>query len=179
MRARLVVRILALVFMVGSFGFTAPLAQAPAQPPSPLPAASLECPDLATALRAVANNDARLRDWPQIGRYREANRTVTGSEVGAGNSIAKNAPFSGTLLTTNDANNFAAAKPISAGFPPDRPELWPIAGTGFYYWQKLTQALLSEDVGGVSIRGSGNRRIFITPGRYVIAPMAAAAACGP
>ena len=54
--------------------------------------------------------------------------------VTSGNSLAKNAPFSGTLLTTNDANNFAAAKPISAGFPADRPQLWPIAGTGFYYW---------------------------------------------
>jgi hypothetical protein len=54
--------------------------------------------------------------------------------VTSGNSLAKNAPFSGTLLTTNDAANFAAAKPISAGFPADRPQLWPIAGTGFYYW---------------------------------------------
>jgi carboxypeptidase family protein len=54
--------------------------------------------------------------------------------VTSGNSLAKNAPFSGTLLTTNDANNYAAAKPISAGFPPDRPQLWPIQGAGFYYW---------------------------------------------
>src|SRR5262249_47261107 len=43
--------------------------------------------------------------------------------VTSGNSLAKNAPFSGTLLTTNDANNYAAAKAISAGFPPDRPQL--------------------------------------------------------
>lgn len=54
--------------------------------------------------------------------------------VTSGNSLAKNAPFSGTLITTNDAANFAAAKPISAGFPADRPSLWPIAGAGFYYW---------------------------------------------
>lgn len=54
--------------------------------------------------------------------------------VTSGNSIAKNAPYSGTLVTTNDQNNFGAAKPISAGFPADRPELWPIAGSGFYYW---------------------------------------------
>jgi Carboxypeptidase regulatory-like domain len=54
--------------------------------------------------------------------------------VTSGNSLAKNAPFSGTLVTTNDANNFAAAKPISAGFPADRPQLWPIPGSGFYYW---------------------------------------------
>jgi hypothetical protein len=37
--------------------------------------------------------------------------------VTSGNSLAKNAPFSGTFITTNDANNYAAAKPISAGFP--------------------------------------------------------------
>ena len=54
--------------------------------------------------------------------------------VTSGNSMAKNAPFSGTLVTTNDQNNFGAAKPISAGFPADRPALWPIAGSGFYYW---------------------------------------------
>lgn len=56
--------------------------------------------------------------------------------VTSGNSLAKNAPFSGTLVTTNDANNFAGALPISAGFPAERPTLWPIDGTGFYYWPK-------------------------------------------
>jgi len=54
--------------------------------------------------------------------------------VTSGNSLAKNAPFSGTLLTTNDQNNFGAAQPISAGFPAERPEVWPINGTAFYYW---------------------------------------------
>lgn len=54
--------------------------------------------------------------------------------VTSGNSMAKNAPFSGTLLQTNDQNNFAGAIPISAGFPAERPELWPIRGTGYYYW---------------------------------------------
>jgi lysophospholipase L1-like esterase len=68
----------------------APRAQAPAaaQPAAPLPPALLECPDLAAALRAVANNDARLRDWAQIGRYRDANRSVTGTDaVFMGDSI--------------------------------------------------------------------------------------------
>jgi hypothetical protein len=54
--------------------------------------------------------------------------------VTSGNSLAKNAPYSGTLVTTNDQNNFAAATPISAGFPAARPELWPVQGSGFYYW---------------------------------------------
>jgi lysophospholipase L1-like esterase len=55
-------------------------AQTPAggsgQAAAPLPPALLECPDLAAALRGVANNDARLRDFSQLNRYREANRTV-------------------------------------------------------------------------------------------------------
>ncbi|MBI2686031.1 MAG: TonB-dependent receptor [Acidobacteria bacterium] len=54
--------------------------------------------------------------------------------VTSGNSLAKNAPFSGTLVTANDANNFTAAKSISDGFPAARPQLWPVAGTAFYYW---------------------------------------------
>jgi lysophospholipase L1-like esterase len=65
-------------FMVFS-GLSPSGAQTPTQ--GPLPPALLECPDLATALRSVANNDARLRDWPQIARYRDANRSVTGTEV--------------------------------------------------------------------------------------------------
>lgn len=73
---------LALIAFVAYFGFASPAAQAPAAPAqAPLPPALLECPDLATALRAVANNDARLRDWPQLGRYRDANRSVKSADV--------------------------------------------------------------------------------------------------
>lgn len=58
-------------------GSAPPPAQAtPAPAPAPLPPALLSCPDLSTALRGVAANDARLRDWPQLNRYREANRTA-------------------------------------------------------------------------------------------------------
>src|SRR5438874_11275656 len=68
-------------------------AQAPASSQGPLPPALLECPDLAAALRTVAGNDARLRDWPQIARYREANRAVTAAEVVfMGDSITDNWP---------------------------------------------------------------------------------------
>ena len=81
MKARFLLGVLAFVFVAATVGFTPSRAQAPAQPPAPLPPALLECPDLAAALRAVANNDARLRDWPQIARYREANRAITSSEV--------------------------------------------------------------------------------------------------
>jgi len=80
-KVRVALGMFAFVLVVATAGFRSSLAQAPAQPPSPLPAASLECLDLAAALRTVANNDARLRDWPQIARYREANRTLTSSDV--------------------------------------------------------------------------------------------------
>jgi lysophospholipase L1-like esterase len=59
---------------------TVALAQAPggrgAAPPAPLPPALLGCPELAAALRGVATNDQRLRDWAQLGRYRDANRAA-------------------------------------------------------------------------------------------------------
>jgi lysophospholipase L1-like esterase len=80
-KLRVILGLFAFVLVVATAGFRSSLAQTPAQPPSPLPAASLECPDLAAALRTVANNDARLRDWSQIARYREANRVVTSSDV--------------------------------------------------------------------------------------------------
>jgi lysophospholipase L1-like esterase len=34
------------------------------------------CPDMAAALTALMRNDTRLRDWPNLARYREANRTL-------------------------------------------------------------------------------------------------------
>jgi lysophospholipase L1-like esterase len=49
---------------------------APAQAP-----AAPDCPELAAALRIVAANDVRLRDWPNLTRYREANRAVTNAQV--------------------------------------------------------------------------------------------------
>ena len=55
---------------------TAPAtAQAPPAP-APLPPALTSCPDLAGVIRTVAANDMRLRDWPNLARYREANRSV-------------------------------------------------------------------------------------------------------
>jgi lysophospholipase L1-like esterase len=44
--------------------------QAPASPPVPT------CPELATALVNLGRNDYRLRDWPNLARYRDDNRTL-------------------------------------------------------------------------------------------------------
>jgi lysophospholipase L1-like esterase len=51
----------------------AAVAAAGAQTPPP---ALPSCPELAAALQAVARNDARLSDWPNLARYREANRAL-------------------------------------------------------------------------------------------------------
>jgi acyl-CoA thioesterase I len=45
-------------------------------PAVPAPVADPTCPEMASALQALMRNDMRLRDWPQLNRYRDANRTV-------------------------------------------------------------------------------------------------------
>ncbi len=47
----------------------------------PLSIDQLSCAELSAAVRVAVNNDSRLRDWPQINRYREANRAVTKADV--------------------------------------------------------------------------------------------------
>src|SRR4051794_38730922 len=93
--SRLRVGGLALAAFIASFALAsqaqapaAAVAQAPAAPvaggrgqAAPLPPQSITCTDLAAALRAVNANDARLRDWPQIGRYHDANRSVAKADV--------------------------------------------------------------------------------------------------
>ena len=67
--------------------------------------------------------------------------------VTSGNSLAKNAPYSGTLVTANDAEQFrrreADFRRISR---PRGPELWPIAGNGF-----LLLARRQQDVDDVRV----------------------------
>ena len=44
--------------------------QQPTPPPMP------NCPELATAMTTLVRNDARVRDWANLARYREANRAL-------------------------------------------------------------------------------------------------------
>ena len=59
-------------------------AAAGAQTPAPaVPPAAPGCPEMSTALTALMRNDERLRDWPALSRYREANRTLPPAAAGA------------------------------------------------------------------------------------------------
>ncbi len=51
-------------------------AQQPATPAAPAAAAPATCPEMAAALTAVMRNDMRLRDFNNLARYREMNRTL-------------------------------------------------------------------------------------------------------
>ena len=65
-------------------------AQAPGQPPS----APAGCPEMAAALQTMMRNDARLRDWAQLSRYRDANRTLP-----PGSAEAPRVVFMGDSIT--------------------------------------------------------------------------------
>jgi lysophospholipase L1-like esterase len=53
--------------------------QTPAQQPPPPPT---DCQEAAGALQRLMASDARLRDWPQLGRYREANAALAPPKAG-------------------------------------------------------------------------------------------------
>ena len=56
-------------------GLQSPRAQAPSASAAPVPAAA-SCPEMASALTALMRNDTRLRDWANLARYRDANRSL-------------------------------------------------------------------------------------------------------
>ena len=83
MRTRVFAAAFVLVAALASAQTSAP----PAAPQLPqaqqaLPPALPSCPELAAALQAVARNDARLSDWPNLARYRDANRSLAAPGTG-------------------------------------------------------------------------------------------------
>jgi lysophospholipase L1-like esterase len=82
-------------------------AQNPVAPP---PAPDTACPDMATALQALMRNDVRLRDWANLGRYREGNRTLAASGAGKSQVV-----FMGDSITDN------WQQPRFGGFFPGKP----------------------------------------------------------
>ena len=77
--------LVAALIALGAAGGAAQSAQAPApasapaaiqQPSTPGATPASGCPEMATALTALMSRDARMSDWPNLARYREANRTL-------------------------------------------------------------------------------------------------------
>jgi hypothetical protein len=94
------------------------------------------------------------------------------------NPQAKNAPFNGSFVVTNSTGvaGYAAARPVSAGFPAGRPDLFPIAGTAFQVFPRrypngsanewnlnLQRQLTSHDVLSVAYVGQTGVHILINP----------------
>jgi acyl-CoA thioesterase I len=66
--------------LLGAFLVVALSSQAPATTPAVQQPPSLaSCPEMATALTGLMRNDARLRDWAQLARYRNANESLPGA----------------------------------------------------------------------------------------------------
>jgi lysophospholipase L1-like esterase len=61
--------------------FAATLTAQQAPPPAP------SCPELGQALVALTRNDARLRDWANLARYRDANRTLPPAAANEGRVV--------------------------------------------------------------------------------------------
>ncbi len=77
MTARLFVAIAMFLGSVVSAQSPAQPTAAPAAPAqSPPTAAAASCPEMATALTALLGRDTRMRDWAEMARYREANKTL-------------------------------------------------------------------------------------------------------
>jgi lysophospholipase L1-like esterase len=89
----------------------APSATASQAPPAAVqPPDGVSCPEIATALQGLMRNDLRLRDWPNVGRYREANRTVAAPAASESRVV-----FMGDSITDN------WQQPRFGGFFPGRP----------------------------------------------------------
>jgi lysophospholipase L1-like esterase len=85
--------------------------QQPAMPGAAPPAAPpTGCPEMATALTALMRSDMRLADWPNLTRYREANRTLPPPSSGESRVV-----FMGDSITDS------WQQPRYGGFFPGKP----------------------------------------------------------
>lgn len=83
--------------------------QAPVTPPAP--PAEPTCPEMATALQALLRNDARLRDWPQLGRYRDANRALPAPAAGVARVVFMGDSITDAWPQPRFASTFFPGKP--------------------------------------------------------------------
>ena len=94
------------------------------------------------------------------------------------NPQAKNAPFNGSVVTTNSSGvaGYDAALPISAGLPAARPDLFPAAGTAFQVFRRsypnpsanewnlnVQRQLSSHDTLSVAYIGQNGVHILVNP----------------
>ena len=106
-------------------------------------------------------------------------------------SMAKNAPYDGSFIQTNSsgAAGYAAALPISAGFPTTRPLLFPVANSAFNYFSRrypnpsanewnlnIQRQLTSRDVLSVAYIGQTGGHILLTYNMNEATPGAGAVA---
>jgi acyl-CoA thioesterase I len=84
-------------------------AQAPAT--TVAPPAEPTCPEMATALQALLRNDVRLRDWPQLGRYREANRALAAPAAGEARVVFMGDSITDSWPQPRFASTFFPGKP--------------------------------------------------------------------
>ena len=107
------------------------------------------------------------------------------------NPMAKNAPFNGSVITTNStgAAGYAAALPISAGFSATRPDLFPAAGTAFQVFRRafpnpsanewnlnVQRQLSSNDTLSVAYVGQNGVHVLANPNINMAIPGAGAVA---
>jgi acyl-CoA thioesterase I len=83
-------------------------AQNPAPPAASTPDTS--CAEMATALQRMIGQDSRMRDWPQLARYREANRALAAPAAGEARVV-----FMGDSITDS------WQQPRFGGFFPGKP----------------------------------------------------------
>lgn len=89
------------------------LASAQIRMPQPMPRqapSAATCPELALALSALLRNNLRLRDWPDLARYREANRSLSAPSAEEARVV-----FMGDSITDN------WQQPRFGGFFPGKP----------------------------------------------------------
>ena len=94
------------VMCLGMIRSASPSAQSAVSPGD----TSAACPEMATALTALMRNDVRLRDWANMARYREANRSLA-----APSSSESRVVFMGDSITDG------WQQPRYGGFFPGKP----------------------------------------------------------